>query len=527
MTRSTKAVLALALLWGPMDLRSLAAGREGEAGGGGGKVCTVLADKRLEAPVQAIVAEYARRSGVRVDVRFLPASEVAAAAAKRPAACDVAVCMADKPDGESPVGTAGGAKKVAWKHPKGEPVWAAALTKPPHAAELRDFLGGPTGHQLWAQAKAGYRIASGKTSAEAYDWVVQNRTKHTYPMTAMRILGELGGIREGICIDVGCGSGLLDVELAKRSKFRIIGLDIDPNVKPLFDKYVRRAGMEKRLSFVQGDAQKMPFPDNYADVIVSRGTLTFIPDIGKCLREVARVLKPTGVAFLGGRYLFTPAPYRISNDKLRQIVRESGVPGATVIDHRGQWVKIIGAKAPKAAARPGTGPHMLAGKLVADYGVARGKCLLILGSDGGLQQSLQRGFVELTKMQIAALYPSQKVADAAAERIAKARLTDRIRCKVGTIVSLPFDAGSFDAIVGIGPVLIFQKDKVKAMRELHRVLRDGGTALVGGRYLHMPKWRKVSSDTLRKVAASTGLPGIRVVDKEGQWVEIRKGIRKD
>jgi hypothetical protein len=62
------------------------------------------------------------------------------------------------------------------------------------------------------------------------------------------------------------------------------------------------------------------------------------------------------------------------------------------------------------------------------------------------------------------------------------------------------------------------------MRELYRVLRRGGVALVGGRYLHMPEFRRVSSETLRKDAASTGLQAIRVIDDMGQWVEIRKGI---
>ena len=67
--------------------------------------------------------------------------------------------------------------------------------------------------------------------------------------------------------------------------------------------------------------------------------------------------------------------------------------------------------------------------------------------------------------------------------------------------------------------------KEQAMREIHRVLRPGGAALVGGRYLYMPASRKVSSETLRRSAARTGIRYIRVYDDMGQWVEIRKGIR--
>lgn len=488
------------------------------------KACTVLADKRLEEPLRAIAREYQHRTGSRIALSFLSVSELSVRVTGKRTESDVVLCMPPAPDGRTPVSSLAGAKKVAWKYPSGEPVWAAVLTEHAQAAPLVRFAGGPTGHRLWSESRAGFTITSGKTHAEAYEWVVENRVKHTYPMTAMRMLAECGGIREGICIDVGCGTGNLDVELAQRSKLTITGLDIDPDMKPLFQKRVRQAGLEDRLKFVTGDAQKMPFPDDYADVIFSRGTLIFIPDIGKCLREVDRVLKPTGVAFLGGRYVYTPQQHKISTEKLRKIVANSGVAGAKVIDSRGQWVKIVGPKAPQAAHRFQGGPHMLANRFIADYAITQGNALLICGSDGGSQQALQRGFVERTDLQITALYSSEKIVGEAQKRIRDAKLAGRIACKVGDVGALPFEDASFDLVAGVGPVLIFHKDKQKAIRELYRVLRPGGAAMVGGRYLYMPEWRKVSSESLRQTAAATGIRSVRVIDNMGQWVEIRKGI---
>lgn len=486
-------------------------------------VITVLSDKRLEEPLEAIIEEYSHRAESRIDTTFLSVAEVNTLGEKSATRCDVVLCMPAEGTGKTAVASLPRAKTVAWKHPEGWPVWAALLTDREDAEAFFQFLDGPTGHRVWAESEAGFRIASGKTRAEAYDWIVEHRMKHTYPLTAMRMLGECGGIRDGICIDVGCGSGHLDIELAKRSNLTVIGLDIDPDVKPLFLKNVREAGFEKRISFVLGDAQKMPFPDSYADVIVSRGTLIFIPDKKKCLQEVYRVLKPTGVAFLGGRYLYTPRMYKMSTEDLKNIVRESGVPGAEVIDARGQWVKIIGPEAPKAAHQFEGNSLMLAGRFVADYGITEGNCLLICGSDGGLEQGLQKGFAEITDFEITALYPTEQVAGQAEKRIRSAERTDRIRCKVGNISALPFEEASFDGVIGIGPVLIWEKDREKAMREIHRVLRPGGAALLGGRYLHMPAGRRVSSDSLRKSAAGTGIRSIRVYDDMGQWVEIRKG----
>ncbi len=196
-----------------------------------------------------------------------------------------------------------------------------------------------------------------------------------------------------------------------------------------------------------------------------------------------------------------------------------------MIDARGQWVKIIGPKAPQAAHQFQGGPNMLANRFIADYAVMEGKCLLICGSDGGLQQALQQGFADATDLEITALYSSEKVAGEARKRIRDAKLAERITCQVGEIHDLPFDEASFDAVAGVGPMLIFQKDRQAAMREIHRVLRPGGAALVGGRFLHMPDFRKVSSETLRADAAKTGISSIRVIDDMGQWVEIRKGVK--
>ena len=485
----------------------------------------ILADKRLQEPLRAIVEAYGRRTGARIELSLTSMTHVHALVGKKETGCDVVLSMPAEVKSATPVRSLPGAKNVAWKYPSMEPVWAAALTDHAHAAAFVRFAGGPTGHRLWSESKAGFTITTGKTHAEAFEWVAEHRVKHTYPLTAARMMAECGGIRDGVCIDVGCGPGNLDVELAKRSNFTIVGLDIDPDMKPLFEKRAREADLEDRLSFVVGDAQKMPFPDDHADVIVSRGTLIFIPDIAKCLQEAARVLKPTGVAFLGGRYVYTPQKHKISTEKLEQIVRESGVAGARVIDARGQWVKIVGPKAPKAAAKSGLGPHMLAVRFVADYAITDGDCLVICGSDGGLEQGLQRGLVNVTNLKITALYPSEKVVKQAEERIRKADHAERITCKVGAVGALPFDEASFDLVAGVGPMLIFEKDKAKAMREVHRVLRTGGAALVGGKFLGMPDHRKVSSETLRRAAAATGIPSIRVYDDMGQWVEIRKGIK--
>ena len=485
--------------------------------------CVVMADGRVEEPLRAILGEYVRRTNAQVQLKFCEANTLNSLVRTKEVPGDLVIVLADKVDDAGPVSQIDGATKVAWNHPGGQPVWAATVSGHPRAAEVVQFLGSPTGHQLWSKSRAGFTIVSGKTHADAIDWMAENRLKHTYPMTAMRILGELGGIREGICIDIGCGPGNLDVELARRTELTIIGVDIDPDMQPLFEKRMREAGLEDRVSFVKGDAQKLPFPDDYADAIVSRGTLTFIPDIAKCLREVERVLKPTGIGFLGGRYLYTPKAYLKTTDELREIVRQSGVAGATVVEERGQWVKIVGPAASQLASSSGIGPQMPGGRVVADYGITEGRCLLVCIRDGHLEQTLQRDLYKLTDLAIVVLYPTEKVADAARSRVREEGLDGRIECRTGTLDSLPFEDESVDLVVGIGPVLIWG-DRQKKMGEIYRVLRQGGVALVGGQYRGMPESRRVSDAALRADITATGIPAIRILNDRGQWVEVMKEV---
>jgi ubiquinone/menaquinone biosynthesis C-methylase UbiE len=62
---------------------------------------------------------------------------------------------------------------------------------------------------------------------------------------------------------------------------------------------VEERGYGGRVSAIQADAQALPFRDDYADVIVSRGSFWLWGDKVKAFGEIRRVLKPGGVAYVG------------------------------------------------------------------------------------------------------------------------------------------------------------------------------------------------------------------------------------
>ena len=74
-----------------------------------------------------------------------------------------------------------------------------------------------------------------------------------------------------VILEVGCGSGVLDRWLARYTKQanRIIGVDVN---RYLLREAMALAMQEDRaddITFQEGNAEALPFPDNHIDVAVS------------------------------------------------------------------------------------------------------------------------------------------------------------------------------------------------------------------------------------------------------------------
>jgi len=105
--------------------------------------------------------------------------------------------------------------------------------------------------------------------------------------------------KEGIGIDLGSGPGTLILELSERTRLHWINADINPHFFPHFYKQAQQRGFGHRVSAVFADAGALPFRDNYADIIVSRGSFPFWQDKRQAFSEIYRVLKPGAVAYIG------------------------------------------------------------------------------------------------------------------------------------------------------------------------------------------------------------------------------------
>jgi len=133
-------------------------------------------------------------------------------------------------------------------------------------------------------------------------WTVANTTfAPLYGPLAEQIVSEFQlAEKEGIGIDLGSGPGSLIIELCKRTaRMHWVNADINPHFFPLFWKAAEEAGVGHRVSVIFADAQALPFRDDYAEIIVSRGSFHLWDDKPLAFSEIYRVLKPGAAAFIG------------------------------------------------------------------------------------------------------------------------------------------------------------------------------------------------------------------------------------
>ena len=97
-------------------------------------------------------------------------------------------------------------------------------------------------------------------------------------------------------LDVGCGSGAVTREIARRvgSRGAAVGLDPSPALLAVARELAKEAGVGDRIEFREGDAIRLPLPDGSFDAVVCVTVLSHVPRGETAIPEFARVLRPGG-----------------------------------------------------------------------------------------------------------------------------------------------------------------------------------------------------------------------------------------
>jgi SAM-dependent methyltransferase/ribosomal protein S18 acetylase RimI-like enzyme len=179
-----------------------------------------------------------------------------------------------------------------------------------------------------------------------------------YPVIAEQAVARTG-IRDGLCLDLGGGPGMLGICIAKASGLRVVIVDPLPECIALARENIAEHGLDHRVSAQGGQAEALPFADASVDLVVSRGSIYFWHDQRQGLREIRRVLRPGGWAYVGGGFgnrelreeiLATQADNAEWNRKrsergrrhppehFRALIAELGIEGEVADDDAGMWI---------------------------------------------------------------------------------------------------------------------------------------------------------------------------------------------
>jgi len=110
------------------------------------------------------------------------------------------------------------------------------------------------------------------------------------------LLDEIRPLEGKKILDVGCGTGDTALKLAKEvgPNGKAVGIDFSSEGIRKAKKKALELGSDRVTEFRVADAEKLPFEDDYFDVVISECVVCLAPNKQTTLSEKARVLKPGG-----------------------------------------------------------------------------------------------------------------------------------------------------------------------------------------------------------------------------------------
>ena len=181
-----------------------------------------------------------------------------------------------------------------------------------------------------------------------------------YPYLAQQI-ANVYGREDGLALEIGPYGPGISIELTRVCPgLRIIVGDSSVEVLSYLEERVAEASLGERIEVKELNKFDLPFAAATFDLVVFRGGLFFWEDQVQILREIYHVLKPSGVAVVGGGF-GAEAPDELIEARaaeiqelnrrlgkrtlpeadLSDILRQAGLADCTEVERRhGLWLTI-------------------------------------------------------------------------------------------------------------------------------------------------------------------------------------------
>jgi SAM-dependent methyltransferase len=134
---------------------------------------------------------------------------------------------------------------------------------------------------------------------------------------AERLAGVVRASAADNAVDLACGPGTLALRFARHVRW-ICGLDLTPAILNRAQRSAANEGF-RNLEFALADAQALPFANGSFDIAVTSYSLHHMPDPGRVIGGMARVVRPGGRA--GVLDIFVPEDPRVAawNNRIERV----------------------------------------------------------------------------------------------------------------------------------------------------------------------------------------------------------------
>ncbi|MDY0167209.1 MAG: PQQ-binding-like beta-propeller repeat protein [Thermoguttaceae bacterium] len=245
----------------------------------------------------------------------------------------------------------GDGKVVTFDATSGDLLWTAEVDGKARGLAVADG-------RLFVSTNTGAIYCFGSEDSESFGTVEEPVAPEPFPAdetapileAAAEHIVSTTGIRQGYCLVLGCGTGRLAFELAKRTELTICCVEPDLEKVQAARRALDAAGLYgARVLVEHADLSDVSFSDYFANLVVSEDAIVSgrIPGSAE---EAFRMLKPLGGTICIGQPAAAGKAKPLQKKAMEQWLAEAGIDGGQVVEEDGVWLTFTRGPLPGAGS---------------------------------------------------------------------------------------------------------------------------------------------------------------------------------